>query len=65
MIDPVVEVVLLTLARSAPSIFSVIADALKGGDTPEQAIAKAKAVRPKKLDTRAKDRARRERMRKR
>ena len=43
MIDPVVEVVLLTLARSAPSIFSVIADALKGGDTPEQAIAKAKA----------------------
>ena len=60
--DPVLEASLVALARSAPAVFSIIADALRGGDTPEEAVAKARAVTPERLDTFDEDRARRERL---
>lgn len=61
-LDPIVEALLIALARAAPHVFGVIADALRGGDTPEQAVAKAKAVTPARIDTSFEDEARRTRL---
>lgn len=57
--DPVVEAILLAIAKVAPTAIIVIADALKGGDTPEQAVTKARLAVPPRLDTTAKDDKRR------
>lgn len=46
---------LLALLKAAPDVVHVASDALRGGDTPEQAIAKARAVAPQRLDTTAED----------
>lgn len=46
---------LLALLKIAPDVVHAASDALRGGDTPEQAIAKARAVAPQKLDTTAED----------
>lgn len=55
--------ILLELAKSAPEVFHVVSDALRGGDTPEQAIEKARALTPPRLDTTLEDEARRARIR--
>jgi hypothetical protein len=62
-LDPILEALLLALARTAPTVIHVVSDALRGGDTPEQAVAKAKAATPVKLDTTFEDEARRARIR--
>lgn len=61
--DPTSEALLLALARAAPAVIVAIADALRGGETPEQAIEKAKRVAPVRLDTTFEDEARRARIR--
>ena len=62
-IDAVLEAMLIALARVAPSVIHVISDALRGGDSPEVAVGKAKALTPPRLDTTAEDEERRERIR--
>lgn len=61
--DPILEAMLVALARLAPAVITTIADALRGGDSPEQAVAKAKALTPPRLDTTFEDDARRNRIR--
>lgn len=61
-LDPVVEALLLALAKTAPSAIILVADALKGGETPEQAVAKAKMAVPARIDTREDDETRRQRL---
>lgn len=61
--DPITEALLIALARSAPHVVGAIADALRGGDTPEEAVAKAKRLTPARLDTTFEDEARRARIR--
>lgn len=61
-LDPILEALLLALARSSPQMIGVLADALRGGDTPEEAVAKAKRVAPARLDTSFEDEARRRRI---
>lgn len=60
---PTWATVLLELLKSAPALVHMVSDALRGGETPEQAIAKALAAAPEKLDTAEKDAARRLRIR--
>lgn len=62
-LDPILEATLIAAARYAPQAIIAIADALKDGDTPEAAVAKAKAVTPPRLDTTFEDEARRARIR--
>lgn len=45
---------------SAPAIFETIEDAIRGGATFEEALAKARSLDPGPIDTSAADRARRE-----
>lgn len=61
-LDPIVEALLLALARSAPQAVGALADALRGGDSPEEAVAKARRVMPLRLDTTFEDEARRARL---
>lgn len=61
-LDPVLEAVLIALAKTAPTAIITIADALKDGETPEEAVAKARSAVPPRLDTRAKDEERRKRL---
>lgn len=61
--DPTLEALLVTLARAAPQLIQTIADALRGGDTPEEAVAKARALTPSRIDTTAEDAERRRRLR--
>ena len=61
--DAVLEAMLVALARLAPSVIHAISDALRGGDTPEVAVAKAKAATPPRIDTSFEDEAARARIR--
>ena len=54
--------ILLELAKATPSIIHVVSDAMRGGDTPEEAIAKARALAPEPLDTSEEDAERRARI---
>lgn len=61
-LDPVAEALLLALAKAAPAAIIVVADALKGGESPEQAVAKARLAVPPRIDTRDEDDTRRQRL---
>ena len=63
--DPTLEAILVALAKSAPSAIQAIALALSSGESPEQAVARARAALDavKKIDTAAEDAARRARVR--
>lgn len=62
--DPTLEAVLVAIARSAPSAIQAIASALSSGESPEQAVSRARAAvdSVKRIDTATEDAARRARV---